>query len=206
MFATVLNAVWAFILAHPTEDTAVLGALFAFLLSLFQKALVSSPRIAALYSIVCRLFPDLTDPKALAGDIVMLVTGEPKSPERGPKAAARLGKVLPLVALSLALSLTGCAAFQKELAVISAAETAECQILPLLTPSGAKICLAEDALIAFLHVFADALAAKKDAVFAFRSNGVTETIHVPLADIPGHITAAETRLGELGAKKAGALK
>ena len=114
MFATVLNAVWAFILAHPTEDTAVLGALFAFLLSLFQKALASSPRIAALYSLACRIFPDLTDPKALAADLVMLFTGKPKSPESGPKSAARLGKVLPLGVLCLALSVTGCAAWKKD--------------------------------------------------------------------------------------------
>ena len=112
--STILNVVWAFILAHPTEDTAVLGALITFVFSLFQKAIASSPRVAAFYSLLCRVFPDASDPKALAADFVMLFTGKPKSPESGPKSAARLGKVLPLAVLCMAFSLTGCAAFKRD--------------------------------------------------------------------------------------------
>ena len=98
----ILSALAKFFLANPTLSLAILGAATSLVLGFASSLLDKSPRLAALYSILVKLFPDLGDPKALAADIWTLIAGKGKP-------------VLPMfTGIALAIALSGCAAFKRD--------------------------------------------------------------------------------------------
>lgn len=133
-----LSAVGSFLLAHPELLVPVIASLLSFGLSFLTRALATSPRLAAAYSLLCKLFPDLTDPKALAADLWQLVSGG-----KGPPPPV-LG-VLFLCGTVAAASVVapGCAWLRANEPAIVSDVTGGCEVVSLITSSGAAqaLCL-----------------------------------------------------------------
>lgn len=127
----ILSSIWSFLVAHPELLVPAIASLLSFALSFLQGALTKSPRLSAAYSLLCKLFPDLTDPKALAADLWALVSGGkgPPPPALGVLFALAVGATAAVVA-------PGCAWLSSPEAKVveqDAAKVAECVIPKLVT-------------------------------------------------------------------------
>jgi hypothetical protein len=183
-YQAVLHIVIAALVSVP-----VLGAVFTLGMSFLSApdTLTNYPRVVAAYRLACRVFPDLSDPKALAADVVRLVLGTP----------------LALVLAFVAWNAQGCATLRAvEPVVVQSADTA-CQVVSMLTAAGIvqAVCIAFDDLVRLERELLAAQAAGRSArVRIVGRDGSVVDAEVDIAHLADAIdSVAKAKIAAMGA-------